>query len=110
MNYSEEAKDPNYYYYWFNDVNDDIHRAKLAGFEHVKAESHEVGGRGVDSSKTDTSIISMPVGQGVTAYLMRQPMEYRNEDLAIRNANVNATEESLLNSRQEGRYGDIKIT
>lgn len=115
MQVPEQAKDPNYHYAWFNDVNNDIYNAKQAGFEHVlRSEFGDaIGDRDVDSANSESSIVSMRVGQGVTAYLMKQPMEYKVEDDAIRDAETDATEADLFrkfNSEQDGHYGKVKIT
>lgn len=112
MEVPESAKDPNYFYYWFNDQNNDIYNAKQAGYVHVQKD--ELPGRyyGVDTADSESSVVSMRVGQGVTAYLMKQPKAYREEDVAAYNARVDESERALkekLNSRRDGQYGSVTI-
>ena len=112
MEVPEEAKDPNYFYYWFNDVNNDVYHAKRAGYVHVQKEELPYTEFGVDTSESESSIVSMRVGRGVTAFLMKQPMEYRNEDQAAYNARVDKSELAMkekLNSGQDGQYGKVTI-
>lgn len=114
MNVPEEVKDPNFFYYWFNDVNNDIYRAKQAGYVHVLQSEvgNSIGEKDVDSAQSESSVVSMRVGQGVTAYLMKQPMEYRKEDMDAYHAEIDKSEAALkqkLNSGQDGQYGKVTI-
>ena len=112
MEIPESMKEPGYFYYWFNDNNDDIQRAIAAGYEHVSRTGASVGGRDVDSATSD-GIMSMSVGKGVTAYLMRQPMEFREEDVAARDRHIDDVERTIhrtLDGENAGTYGKIEIT
>jgi len=112
MEVPKEALDPNYFYYWFNDVNNDIYHAKQAGFVHVQVDEVPLSNFGVDTSNSGSSDVSMRVGQGVTAFLMKQPKEFRDEDVAAYNARVDESESALkekLNSGQDGQYGKVTI-
>ena len=77
MHIDDEHKDPNFHYGWINDTSGLIQRAKRAGYENVMtSEIPSWGEVGVDSSNSESSVVSMDVGNGTTAYLMKQPMEY----------------------------------
>ena len=113
MHIDEEFQDPNYHYAWINDQKDLIFRANRAGYVHVLgSEIPSWGVRDVDSANPAESQISMPVGGGVIAYLMKQPMEFYLEDQAEMNAQVDAREAEMkkeLNSEKDGKYGGVKF-
>lgn len=114
MHVDEEFQDPNFHYAWINDQKDLIFRAKRAGFEHVTQEEMPLfGGVDVDApADRNSSFISMPVGHGTIAYLMKQPMEYYEEDRAAMDAIVDGREGDLkksLNSGNNGTYGNVDI-
>jgi hypothetical protein len=114
MHVDEIDKDPNFHYAWINDQKDLIHRAKRAGYEHVMiAEIPSWGMTDVDSADPTGSVISMKVNEKVSAYLMKQPMEYYEEDIAAKRALNEARTADLkksLNSGQEGTYGNVDIS
>jgi len=113
MHIDEEFQDPNYHYAWINDQKDLIFRANRAGYVHVLgSEIPSWGVRDVDSANPAESQISMPVGGGVIAYLMKQPMEFYLEDQAELNTQVDAREAEMkkdLNSEKDGKYGGVKF-
>lgn len=114
MHIDEEYQDPNYHYAWINDQMDLIFRAKRAGFEHVAvSEIPSWGIPDVDSADPTASFISMPVGHGISAFYMKQPMEYYLEDRAAMDAVIDGRESDMkkdLNSGANGTYGEVDIT
>jgi hypothetical protein len=114
MHIEEEDKDPNFHYGWINDKGGLIQRAKRAGYENVlTSEIPTWGTSDVDAADSTSSFISMEVGNETTAYLMKQPMEYYEEDAAETNAITNSREADMkkdLNSGQNGTYGAIEIS
>jgi hypothetical protein len=109
-----EGKDPNFHYRWFSDKNETgqrIHRAKLAGYELVLSEEVRVGDAAVFKSSNVGSIVRVPDGRsGNYLYLMKLPQEWREEDLQDR-ANRNKETENLISqTRDEGQYGEVKIS
>ena len=114
MHIDEADQDSNFHYAWINDQKDLIHRAKRAGYENVLvSEMPHWGTPGVDYATSTDSVISINVGGGVTAYMMKQPMEYYLEDRAEMNAIIDAREADMkkdLNSGQNGTYGDVKFS
>ena len=113
MHIDEEFQDPNYHYAWINDQKGLIFRAKRAGFEHVNCEEIPSWGiPDVDSADPADSFISMPVGHGVQAFLMKQPIEFYEEDRAMADKLVDDRESDLkrdLNSGKNGTYGKVEI-
>ena len=114
MEIREEDKDPNFHYAWINDTGGLLHDAAQAGYENVRcSEIPSWGVRNIDSANSTDSLVSMPVGGGVIAYLMKQPMEYYLEDRAAMDQIVDDREASMkrqLNSREDGQYGKVSIS
>lgn len=114
MHIDAEDRDPNFHYAWINDQKDLIYRAKRAGYENVTIEEMPKWGTAsdVDSANPAASVVSMKVDANITAYLMKQPMEYHLEDKAEMAAVVDAREADMkkdLNSGQNGTYGNVDI-
>jgi len=113
MEIAKEFLDPNFHYAWISDQKDLIFRAKRAGYENVAtSEIPSWGVADVDSANSDSSFISMPVGNSTIAYYMKQPMEYYEEDQATMNDLVDRREGDMkksLNSGDNGTYGEVKI-
>jgi hypothetical protein len=113
MHIEEEDKDPAFHYAWINDSRGLIQRAIKAGYEHVSvAEIPSWGTPDVDSASGTSTHISMPVGDKVIAYLMKQPMEFHDEDQAEKDRLIDAREADLkreLNSGRDGTYGKVDI-
>ncbi len=106
-----EGKDPNYKYTWVNDTNGMVQRFQQGGYEVVE---HEVivGQNQADHSNPTSKAVSMNVGQGVTAYLMRIPKEWHDEDMKDKHNRIDRSEADLkrtLNSGKDGTYGKVTI-
>lgn len=73
------GEEPGFHYAWIND--DNVGAAEDAGYEFV---SHpiRVGNKHIDVSTMQGAKISRNVGGGVIAYLMRQPQEWYDTDMA----------------------------
>ena len=112
MHIEESEKDPNFHYAWINDTGGLLQRAQMAGYEHcTRAEFPSWGERGVDSSDGTGTVVSQDVGNGVIAYLMKQPMEYYEEDRRELDGMADAREADLkkLLDSGNGTYGKIDI-
>jgi len=108
----EEYKDPAFHYAWHTDKKDTLYRAKNAGFVHVTTAEMPHHVYGVDSSDNTESNVSMPVGMGEVAYLMKQPIKFHEEDLDEQrkfNQSRIADIKKDLNSGKNGTYGDVKF-
>jgi len=99
---------------WVNDNPGRIEKFKQAGYELVA--SAQVGDSAVDGTHSEGGVVSRDMGNGVTAYLMRQRREYFDEDQAAKQRLVNQTEENLRRKKrnstdpdESGQYGEVKI-
>jgi len=94
---------------WINDVNDRIVQARSAGYEFVTNSGVVVGDKSVDSTEDSGDVISRPVGNGVTAYLMAVPVEYAEETRRMKDAKVKETERGIkAETEKPGHYGEFK--
>jgi len=98
---------------WVNDIPGRIEKFKSAGYELV--ESAQVGDSSVDGTHNSSGVVSRDMGKGVTAYLMRQNMDWFKEDQAAKQRRVDETEDSIRRPKVEsqnskdGNYGEVKI-
>lgn len=74
-------KDDGFYYRLVNDVEDRISSYLKAGYELVEAEARN-GARDAQDDSQMGKYASQQVGQGITAYYMKIPLEYWKEDQA----------------------------
>lgn len=104
------GKEPGYFYAW---VNEETVDARLEeGFEFVTHDC-KVGWRNVSAARLDNGsmAIKLPVGAGQTAFLMRQPLDYHEQDMAKYHKYVDSTEETLKRqSNSNGLQGNFEIT
>lgn len=104
------GKEPGFHYAIINDYN--VDEALDQGFEFV---SHgvKVGTRriGVGKREDGSAAVWVPVGAGVTGYLMRIPQEIYDEDMKKYHKNiVDGTEEGIRRqSVNNGLQGTIEI-
>lgn len=99
-------KDPGYYYKWVYDSAEGggrILQYKRAGFEFARPDEHVVGQDMVFASNADGSVIRNPEPGGGFLYLMRQPMEFREEDLALHHDTVDLREGQI---KEPGAYNE----
>lgn len=108
----------NFYYRWVNDVEDRLLTFKQAGYEFVdKSEVKSSGDPTVDTSKGTDSRLRKGVGGGLTAFLMKLPLEYKRQDDAEKEAEILETERSMRRLKsetghrmsQDADYGNISI-
>ena len=88
ISYPEHKKDPNFFYYFVADQGGNVDRRIDAGFDFVIEDGKKYIRRGKD---------------GIDMVLMKQPMEFRNEDLELKRDTSSAivkAEQTL----QEGEY------
>lgn len=96
---------------WVNDIEDRIRIFEDGGWTKVE-EDVEVGERTVDSSDSSQSFVTKYVGANVTAYLMKIPREWYNEDQAAKEKRLKEKEEALhgRNKDLEGGYGSVSVS
>ena len=96
---------------WVNDVTGRISRIKQAGYEHVQDAS--VGDSNVDGTHSQDGVVSRDMGQGTTAYLMRQKREDFEEDQTAKQVVVDESEDSIRrgpnDNKNDGYYGSVSI-
>jgi len=110
------GQEEGYHYFWANDLvngtDDNIDKYLDAGYEFV-THSVTVGHRRVNDASGMGAKVSKAVGNGVTAYLLRCPMEVYHEELALMNkAAMDPVREmkASLNKKEEGKYGSVVIS
>lgn len=106
------GKDPNYAYRFVNDIDHGmrVQMFKDGGWEIVDRNTDiKVGDKVVDQGSVVGSTVTRYVGHGVTAVLMRIPLEWYEEDQAAKAAKVDEVEATMQDEQPAGNYGSIKI-
>lgn len=106
---SVKGTEKGFHYCWVNDDNVDSYLD--SGYDFV---THNVivGNRRVDVSQTTDGKVSIPVGNGVTGFLMRTPDDIFKEDFDAQQKDLDERDHALyreLNSKSDGRYGKVEI-
>lgn len=102
-------KDPNYHYHVFNDQDDNLEFAESVGYEYVKS-TEKLGDPGSGVATAPGSIVTRPVGGGITGVLMRIKQEWYDENKAEEQREIDEREEGLRSmTKQDGHYGGIQI-
>lgn len=104
-----QGQEPGWHYCWVNDEK--VPRFENAAYEFV---THDVivGDKRIDAAGRIGNKVSIPAGNGVTAYLMRILDEYYTEDMEALHADLDEKEQAMyqeLNSGSDGRYGEVRI-
>jgi len=110
---SVRDRDPNYHYRLVNvNLDNDPDRVENLieqGYEIVPAKRvGQTGDSKVDNPSPLGSAGQISVGQGTKAVWMRIPKEYFQEDQALKQAEVDATEQR--SKKQGADYGSVEIT
>lgn len=119
-------KDPGYFYYWQKDVGDNLERMLLAGYEFV---TRRQAGRELPPELTNKDIYGGKeslddrlsvfggrdeFGREYRLFLMRQPLEYHEEDEALARRRADAVDESIRRQNFGGstiaqKYGEVRV-
>jgi hypothetical protein len=106
---SVRNQEPGYVYRLVNDIDDRVTDMQEQGYEVVT--NTKVGDKRVDVSQTPGSPSMISVGNGIKAVLMRTKREYYNEDALIKQARVDAIEETMRGDvKRAGDYGKVTIS
>ena len=106
-----KGKEPGFHYRIVNDVEGRIQDFIDAGYEVVSDDGVTVGDKRIANPTQEGSPVKVHVGGGNQAYLMRIKDEWKAEDDAAKQAQINELEESMkANAKQNSFYGDIKIS
>ena len=105
-----DGMEEGYYYHVVNDKEGRVERLKNRGFEVVEHNGKvsmgdanaQQGGTTVQTTANDTD--------GSKAILMRIPQEFKNEDDAFRQKQIDESEKALYRQaeNEQGRYGTIE--
>lgn len=115
---SVKGLDPNFYHRWVNDVDNALQVYLDAGYQFVTKDGGPVGDPTVETSQGTDSRFRKGVGGGITAFLMRLPMELWKEDQARKEADIRETERAMRQLQQntghrhsqEADYGKLDIS
>ena len=105
------GKEPGYVYRIVNDVGDRVSTFQEQGYEIVTDKTVSIGDRRVGKATQDGSPVMIPVGGGVTGYLMRQKEEYYKEDQKFKESQIADLEQSMERDKENNNfYGKLKIS
>ena len=90
---------PGFRLYWFNDVRDRVARALRAGYVHVQ---HE------DGTNVSFVVGSKKEGGSLIAYLMKTPIEFYREDLALSQERERRRIKQIKSGKIDGTDGDFQ--
>jgi hypothetical protein len=106
---SFDNKEDGYHYHMINDKDDRIQKALEGGYEHVESDKN-LGDSAVGRPKKMGRNVSMPVGNGVTAYLMRIKQEWYDADQKEKQKVVDASEQAMKPNKAKNEYGEGLVT
>ncbi len=101
--------DPAYHYRVCNDEGSNIQEMESFGYDIVT--SNEVTFKSTNEIKTGSQhSVVVDRSNGLKGILMRQPIEYQNEDRKARAEMISKGEESMFRNlkTEDGRYGDVE--
>lgn len=100
-----------FHYHWINDVGDRLYQRFKEGYDFVEKGGLTAGDITVESARGTDSLLKKGVGRGVTAYLMKIPIEIYNEYTAEKMQRNAAVDEEIKGSgKQQGMYGEVRIS
>lgn len=114
-------RQPGFHYYWFLNRGDDLARAEAAGYEYVRPGDPELisyrdvhGGNQSTEGRVERYAGRDEYGRERMHVLMRQPMEYRLEDVAhkeLRNAEIDNAirRQDMPGTSVVSKYGNVKM-
>lgn len=98
-------KEAGYVYRIVNDVEDRVERLTEQGYEIVSAkDAGMVGDKRIDTISAPGSSSYVSVGQGMKAVVMRQREEFFKEDQAIKQQQVDDSEQTMKTTLNGGDY------
>ena len=100
-----------FHYHWINDIGDRLYQRYKEGYDFVEKGGLTAGDITVESARGTDSLLKRGVGRGVTAYLMKIPLELYNEYQAAKLERANAIDEEIRGSgKRQGVYGEVKVS
>lgn len=98
-----------------NDVPGRLKMFQAAGYEFVRAEGEQLGSTHVDGYQVKDGVLCRNVGNGITAYVMRQREDYYRQDQQEKDRLVDETEDGMRKKKlqpheaTDGFYGEVSI-
>lgn len=106
-----EGKDEkNFMYRLVNDQNDRLAMFQDAGYEFVPIEEASVAAQRLAQGTEPGTNVSVDVGGGKKAYLMKIPKEFYEEDQRAKEASILAVEQTITNPKIADSYGKVSIS
>jgi hypothetical protein len=97
-------QDPNFVYRYINDKEDRLAAAQEAGYDFVVSDAPTGDKRAAEATKLGTKV-SKQVGNGTTAFLMRIPKEFYQEDQKAKTQRNLSLEDDMKPDKAKGEYG-----
>jgi len=98
-----------YVYRLVNDIDNRVTEMQEQGYEIVS--NVKVGDKRVDVSQAPGTPSMISVGNGIKAVVMRQRKEYYDEDARIKQAQVDAIEETMRgDATRASDFGNLRIS
>lgn len=107
------GKDPEYFYRWFNDIKEGLRlqEARNFGWEEVRdpKKVHEMDRdkQTSDPSRKGDGVVHKPVGDGITAVLMRIPRPWYDAYQKMKSDKLKAREEAMKLPKADGPGADV---
>lgn len=110
VRFTDKSMDKNYATRWVNDEPSRIMHLQERGYEFVRwDEVEKVGDKSINNVTHDSEYVSKDVGTWgggrMTAYLMKIPREYFEEDQQEKQKEVDEIERQLYPQKKPGFYG-----
>lgn len=107
-------RDDGFKYRLRNDVKSEIADIKARGYE-VVTDEMQIGTSHVDGNNSNSGVVTRDVGNGINGVLMRQKIEWYNEDKSDKQRSIDESEEAMVRKKvnpsesTDGSYGEVKI-
>ncbi len=103
--------DENFHYVWVNNEGANVSRYINADYEIVEDDSLRLAFGATKVTSGGAVEVNVDRRNGLSAILMRKPLEWYEEDQKALDARIDDTESALYREKDEdGRYGDIKLS
>jgi len=99
------ATEDGYVYRLINDKDGRLQQAQEGGYDFVES-NKQLGDAIVGTATKMGKYVSMPVGQGITGYLMRIKKEWYDQDQKEKQKRADALESATKPKKAKGEYGE----
>lgn len=99
------ARDPNFTYRFVNDEPGRVNRMEMAGWTPVASDDPDAACDPMaDRTRKPGSVVTMPVGNGMEAVLMKKPIDEFNEDMKPVYEKANEVEQSIFGHKHKPNF------